>query len=209
MSTEAGIDVQRQLESPIQDFRAGDPPMPVIVLHAEDPADNGRVTDLIDELREGQQQHGTRLAVASTEPQTDGGGDGDGHGHDATRRATHLLRDLGDSGKWGDRSAAYRPYSFPRLGLVRALQEVTDDPEMSPHWPTSPAGTPEGNTQRGQARTQLLRLLPGSTGAPANPRAGRYCSPTCSSSSPWASWAPSPRCSPAPSGTSPSWRASG
>lgn len=67
MSTEAGIGVQRQLESLIQDFRVDDPPMPVIVLHAEDPADGDRVTELVDELREGQ-QHGTRLAVASTEP---------------------------------------------------------------------------------------------------------------------------------------------
>ncbi len=151
MSTEAGIDVQRQLESLIQDFRTSDPPMPVIVLHAEDPADDDRVTELVDELREGQQRHGTRLAVAPTEPQP-----GD---LDPTARATRLLRDLGDSRKWGDRSAAYRPYAFPRLGLVRALQEATDDPEMREHWPTAPAGTPDGNAQREQAQTHLLRLL--------------------------------------------------
>ncbi|WP_344599837.1 ABC transporter substrate-binding protein [Streptomyces glaucus] len=152
MSTEAGIDVQRQLESLIQDFRTGDPPMPVIVLHAEDPADDDRVTELVDELREGQQRHGTRLAVAPTEPQP-------GDHLDPTARAARLLRDLGDSRKWGDRSAAYRPYSFPRLGLVRALQEATDDPEMREHWPTSPAGTPDGNAQREQAQIHLLRIL--------------------------------------------------
>ncbi|WP_345585664.1 ABC transporter substrate-binding protein [Streptomyces prasinosporus] len=151
MSTEAGIDVQRQLESLVQDFRTSDPPMPVIVLHAEDPADDDRVVELVDELREGQQRHGTRLAVAPTEPQP-----GD---HDPTARAARLLRDLGDSRKWGGRSAAYRPYSFPRLGLVRALQEATDDPEMREHWPTAPAGTPDGNAQREQAQTHLLRIL--------------------------------------------------
>ncbi|TWD23979.1 ABC-type branched-subunit amino acid transport system substrate-binding protein [Streptomyces sp. T12] len=151
MSTGAGIDVQRQLESLIQDFRAGDPPMPVIVLHAEDAADDDRVTELVDELREGQQQHGTRLAVAPTEPQPDE--------LDPTAQAVRLLRDLGDSRKWGDRSAAYRPYSFPRLGLVRALQDATDDPDMCEHWPTAPAGTPDGNTQREQAQAQLLRIL--------------------------------------------------
>ncbi|WP_149551873.1 ABC transporter substrate-binding protein [Streptomyces marokkonensis] len=151
MSTEAGIDVQRQLESLIQDFRAGDAPMPVIVLHAEDADDDGRVTELVDELREGQQRHGTRLAVAPTEPQPGN--------LDPTAQAVRLLRDLGDSRKWGDRSAAYRPYSFPRLGLVRALQEATDDPEMREHWPTAPAGTPDGNAQREQAQTHLLRIL--------------------------------------------------
>lgn len=151
MSTGAGIDVQRQLESLIQDFRAGDAPMPVIVLHAEDAADDDRVTELVDELREGQQRHGTRLAVAPTEPQP-----GD---LDPTAQAVRLLRDLGDSRKWGDRSAAYRPYSFPRLSLVRALQETTDDPEMREHWPTAPAGTPDGNAQREQAQTHLLRIL--------------------------------------------------
>ncbi|MEV6000341.1 ABC transporter substrate-binding protein [Streptomyces griseomycini] len=151
MSTEAGIDVQRQLESLIQDFRTNDPPMPVIVLHAEDSADDDRVTELVDELREGQQRHGTRLAVAPTEPQP---GDSD-----PTARAARLLCDLGDSRKWGDRSAAYRPYAFPRLGLVRALQEATEDPEMREHWPTAPAGTPDGNVQREQAQTHLLRIL--------------------------------------------------
>ncbi|MFI5569364.1 ABC transporter substrate-binding protein [Streptomyces sp. NPDC051740] len=151
MSTEAGIDVQRQLESLIQDFRTSDPPMPVIVLHAEDPADDDRVTELVDELSEGQQRHGTRLAVAPTEPQP-----GD---LDPTARAARLLVDLGDSRKWGDRSAAYRPYSFPRLNLVRALQEATDDPEMREHWPTAPGGTPDGNVQRERAQTHLLRIL--------------------------------------------------
>ncbi|MFE9772162.1 ABC transporter substrate-binding protein [Streptomyces sp. NPDC005931] len=151
MSTEAGIDVQRQLESLIQDFRAGDAPMPVIVLHAEDADDDGRVTELVDELRDGQQRHGTRLAVAPTEPQPGS--------LDPTAQAVRLLRDLGDSRKWGDRSATYRPYSFPRLGLVRALQEATDDPEMREHWPTAPAGTPDGDAQREQAQTHLLRIL--------------------------------------------------
>ncbi|MER7485682.1 ABC transporter substrate-binding protein [Streptomyces sp. NPDC126497] len=151
MSTEAGIDVQRQLESLVQDFRTSDPPMPVIVLHAEDSADDDRVTELVDELGEGQQRHGTRLAVAPTGPQP---GDAD-----PTARAARLLVDLGDSRKWGDRSAAYRPYSFPRLNLVRALQEATDDPEMREHWPTAPGGTPDGNAQRERAQTQLLRIL--------------------------------------------------
>ncbi|MER6629727.1 ABC transporter substrate-binding protein [Streptomyces sp. NPDC000987] len=151
MSTEAGIDVQRQLESLIQDFRTSDSPMPVIVLHAEDPADDNRVTALLEELREGQQRHGTRLAVAPTEPQPGDAG--------PTARATRLLWDLGDSKKWGDRSATYRPYNFPRLNLVRALQEAADDPEMREHWPTAPDGTPDGATQRELAQTQLLRIL--------------------------------------------------
>ncbi|KOV92147.1 branched-chain amino acid ABC transporter substrate-binding protein [Streptomyces sp. NRRL B-3648] len=151
MSTEAGIDVQRQLESLIQDFRTSDSPIPVIVLHAEDAADDDRVTELVDELCEGQQRHGTRLAVAPTEPPP-----GD---VDPLARATRLLWDLGDSRKWGGRSAAYRPYAFPRLNLVRALQEATDDPEMREHWPTVPAGTPDGNAQREQAQTHLLRIL--------------------------------------------------
>ncbi len=151
MSTEAGIDVQRQLESLIQDFRTSDPPMPVIVLHAEDPADDDRVVELVEELRKGQQRHGTRLAVAPTGPQPED--------LDPTARAVRLLCDLGDSRKWGDRSAAYRPYSFPRLGLVRALQEATEDPEMREHWPTAPAGTPDGNAQRERAQTHLLRVL--------------------------------------------------
>ena len=151
MSTEAGIDVQRQLESLIQDFRTSDPPMPVIVLHAEESADDGRVTELVDELGEGQQRHGTRLAVAPTEPQQ-----GD---LDPTARAARLLCDLGDPRKWGGRSASYRPYSFPRLNLVRAIQEATDDPEMREHWPTAASGTPDGNAQRERAQTHLLRIL--------------------------------------------------
>ncbi|MEU9351229.1 ABC transporter substrate-binding protein [Streptomyces griseoloalbus] len=151
MSTEAGIDVQRQLESLIQDFRTSDPPMPVIVLHAEDAADDDRVTELVDELREGQQRHGTRLAVAPTEPQPGA--------LDPTARAARLLCDLGDPKKWGDRSATYRPYAFPRLNLVRALQEATDDPEMRDHWPTASTGTPDRIAQREEAQTHLLRIL--------------------------------------------------
>ncbi|TWF83938.1 ABC transporter substrate-binding protein [Streptomyces capillispiralis] len=151
MSTEAGIDVQRQLESLIQDFRTSDPPMPVIVLHAEDAADDDRVTELVDELREGQQRHGTRLAVAPTEPQPGA--------LDPTARAARLLCDLGDPRKWGDRSATYRPYAFPRLNLVRALQEATDDPEMREHWPIASTGTPDGIAQREEAQTHLLRIL--------------------------------------------------
>lgn len=42
---------------------------------------------------------------------------------------------------------------------MRALQEAADDPEMHGHWPTAPAGTPEGNSQREHARSQLLRTL--------------------------------------------------
>ncbi|GAA4940903.1 hypothetical protein GCM10023238_03210 [Streptomyces heliomycini] len=203
MSTEAGIDVQRQLESLIQDFRTSDPPMPVIVLHAEDAADDGRVTELVDELSEGQQRHGTRLAVAPTEPQP-----GD---LDPTARAARLLVDLGDSRKWGDRSASYRPYSFPRLNLVRALQEATDDPEMREHWPTAPGGTPDGNVQRSGPRHICCASWPGSAGAPADPRAG-----TAGAAQRRAAVPPHgrpgrlhTRCSSAPSGTSPSWRASG
>ncbi len=30
---------------------------------------------------------------------------------------------------------------------------------MDEHWPTAPAGTPDGNAQREQAQTQLLRIL--------------------------------------------------
>ncbi|WPO76521.1 hypothetical protein [Streptomyces sp. KN37] len=43
MSTEAGIDVQQELEDRIHEFRTSAPPMPVVVLHAEDDAADGDV----------------------------------------------------------------------------------------------------------------------------------------------------------------------
>ncbi len=126
--------------------------MPVIVLHAEDAEDDDRVTELVDELREGQQSHGTRLAVAPTEPPQD---DPD---LDPTAQAVRLLRDLGDSRKWGDRSASYRPYSFP----VSDWSAPSRTPPTTRRWTSTgrpPRRAPRTATRSEQAQTQLLRIL--------------------------------------------------
>lgn len=47
MSTEAGIDVQQELEDRIHEFRTSAPPMPVVVVHAEDDAADGAVFALV------------------------------------------------------------------------------------------------------------------------------------------------------------------
>ncbi len=139
--------------------------MPVIVLHAEDAAHDDRVTELVDELREGQQSHGTRLAVAPTEPPQE---DPD---LDPTAQAVRLLRDLGDSRKWGDRSASYRPYSFPGWDWSA--------PFRTP--PTTRTWTSTGRPPRQALRTatpsanrprhSCSASSPGSAGGRAGPRA--------------------------------------
>ncbi|MEE1938292.1 ABC transporter substrate-binding protein [Streptomyces sp. TRM 70361] len=168
MSTDAGIGVQQLLETLVQDFRAGDPPMPVIVLHSEDGEHDDQVTRIVDELQGGQKHHRTRYAAVPLEQSPD-----DHPPEDPAEQAARLLYSLGRPGKWGDGSAGYRPYAFPRLNLVRAIQEATDDPEMTEHWPTAPAGTPRGETQREAAQAQLLRILARQRWRPRKPPAWR------------------------------------
>ncbi|MEW2569833.1 ABC transporter substrate-binding protein [Streptomyces sp. NPDC047070] len=181
MSTLAGIDVQQQLETLIQSFQTGDPPMPVVVLHAEDTDADVRVTALVDELREGQRHHGTRHAVA-LDASAVGGGPArpDGVGS-PTERAVHLVRHLGDPRGWGERSASYRRYSFPRLNLVRAIHDAVEAPEMRTHWSPEPADDPSdtldrrpGPVARAGAQQQLLRLLAKQHWRPRRPSGGRY-----------------------------------
>src|ERR1044072_8677221 len=107
MSTEGGVEVQRQLETLISDFRTSEPPMPVVVLHSEEAAEDSRVTGLVGELHNGQNAHGTRCAVAPTAQE----------GPTEVLRAAHLVRDLGDPKQWGDRHSIYRRYAFPRVRL--------------------------------------------------------------------------------------------
>ncbi|PJE97588.1 branched-chain amino acid ABC transporter substrate-binding protein [Streptomyces carminius] len=168
MSTDAGIGVQQLLETLVQDFRAGDPPMPVIVLHAEDGEHDDQVTRIVDELQSGQRHHRTRYATIPLEQPPEDHPPGD-----PAEQAARLLYSLGRPGKWGDGPADYRPYAFPRLNLVRAIQEATDDPEMAEQWPTAPAGTPRGETQREAAQAQLLRILARQRWRPRKPPAWR------------------------------------
>ncbi|GAB2958652.1 hypothetical protein GCM10023080_018110 [Streptomyces pseudoechinosporeus] len=140
--------------------------MPVVVLHAEDGAEDGRVADLVDELREGQRHHGTRYAVALDEAVVDSDSAGSGGGDSPTERAVHMVRHLGDPRRWGDRSASYRRYPFPRLSLVRAIHDAVEAEEMRAHWSPEPADEPPdtadrrpGPLARAGAQEQLLRLL--------------------------------------------------
>ncbi|MBM7171973.1 ABC transporter substrate-binding protein [Streptomyces sp. G44] len=119
MSTEAGIDVQQELEDRIQEFRTSDPPMPVVVVHAEDGAADGAVFSLVKELAEVQREHRSWCAVVDAEVC--------GEGDDPTARAASLLRDLsGWAGPRspGRRSALYRRYAFPRLHLIQAIEDA-------------------------------------------------------------------------------------
>ncbi|MGA4846813.1 ABC transporter substrate-binding protein [Streptomyces sp. G5(2025)] len=120
MSTEAGIDVQQELEERIHEFRTSDPPMPVVVVHAEDGGDDGAVFTLVKELAEVQREHRSWCAVVDAEVC--------GEGDDPTARAASLLRDLsgwdGTARFPGRRSALYRRYAFPRLHLIQAIEDA-------------------------------------------------------------------------------------
>lgn len=133
MSTGAGADVQRRLEVLIRDFGTSNPPMPVVVLHADDDAeaDDRAVVDLVHELHTGQDAHGTRCAVAPERQEAT----------TEIRRAAGLVRDLGDPKRWDGRRSIYRRYGFPRLRLVRAIEDAVS--ELGPDWPraTPAAGT--------------------------------------------------------------------
>lgn len=104
--------------------------MPMFVLHGKEAADDGRVKELVDELRAAQEAHGTRCAVAA----------GAQDGRTAARRAVGLLRDLGDPNRWGGRWSIYRPYTFPRLRLVQAIDDAAI--QLPCTWPEPPPGTP-------------------------------------------------------------------
>ena len=97
MSTLAGIDVQRQLETLIQSFQTGDPPMPVVVLHAEDGDQDGRVARLVDQLRKGRQHHGTRCSVALGRT-ADADARGAGRGTPSLARAVTVIDGMGTIG---------------------------------------------------------------------------------------------------------------
>ncbi|MET7287029.1 ABC transporter substrate-binding protein [Streptomyces sp. NPDC005573] len=146
MSTEGGIDVQQQLESLIRDFRTSDPPMPVVVLHAEDAADDERVVTCVEELRRGQSAHGTRCAVASGVPE----------GATQVRRAAGLVRELGDPKRWGDGASLYRRYAFPRLRLVHAIEDAVR--ELGPDWPAPAAGGAPPDSLHDPAQLLLNQL---------------------------------------------------
>ncbi|WP_330455690.1 ABC transporter substrate-binding protein [Streptomyces sp. NBC_00820] len=146
MSTEGGIDVQQQLESLIRDFRTSDPPMPVVVLHAEEADDDERVVGSVEELCAGQNAHGTRCAVASP----------DQEGSTEVRRAAALVRDLGDPKRWGTRASLYRRYAFPRLRLVHAIEDAVR--ELGPDWPAPPAGASPAASAYDPAQRLLNQL---------------------------------------------------
>ncbi|MFI1867235.1 ABC transporter substrate-binding protein [Streptomyces jumonjinensis] len=134
MSTGAGIDVQRRLEFLVRDFRTSRPPMPVVVLHAEDVSgadgsDDDRVVELVEELYAGHDAHGTRCAVAPDVRE----------GPTELRRAAGLVRDLSDPKRWDGRRSLYRRYSFPRLRLVRAIEDAVG--ELDADWPRLPSAS--------------------------------------------------------------------
>ncbi|MEU5161548.1 ABC transporter substrate-binding protein [Streptomyces sp. NPDC020875] len=144
MSTGAGADVQRRLEMLVRDFRSSHPPMPVVVLHAEDapartaaaavggadapPDPAEQVVQLVRELHTSHDVHGSRCAVAAdarAEPTE-------------VRRAAGLVRDLGNPRRWDGRRAQYRRYSFPRVRLVHAIENAVnalaeDQPDPAPY----------------------------------------------------------------------------
>ncbi|WP_329023481.1 ABC transporter substrate-binding protein [Streptomyces sp. NBC_00690] len=125
MSTGAGVEVQKRLEVLIQDFRTSDPPMPVVVLHAEDSTDDDQVVNLVEELHRGQDAHGTRCAVVPTTQE----------GPTEVRKAAALVRDLADPKRWDGQRSVYRRYAFPRLRLVRAIEDAVG--ELGPGWQTA------------------------------------------------------------------------
>ncbi|MFJ9481759.1 ABC transporter substrate-binding protein [Streptomyces mirabilis] len=145
MSTEGGIDVQQQLEALIRDFRTSDPPMPIVVLHAED-ADDERVASCVQELCGGQSAHGTRCAVVPPEQE----------GTTEVRRAAGLVRDLGDPKRWGNRGSIYRRYAFPRLRLVHAIEDAVR--ELGPDWSALPASSSSAESTYDPAQRLLNQL---------------------------------------------------
>ncbi|MEV0039026.1 ABC transporter substrate-binding protein [Streptomyces sp. NPDC050804] len=138
MSSQAGIDVQAHIETLIHEFRTSDPLMPVIVLHAEESAQDERVGKLVEELRAGQEAHGSRLAVPPKAPR------------EAAEpvRAAHLVRKLGEPGRWDSPGALYRRYAFPRLRLVRAIEEAVR--ELDRDGPPPSPTTPDAEREREQ-----------------------------------------------------------
>ncbi|MER5768583.1 ABC transporter substrate-binding protein [Streptomyces sp. NPDC001985] len=148
MSTGAGADIQRRLEILIRDSRTSEPPMPVVVLHAEEPGDDGRVAELVEELYTGQDAHGTRSAVAPARRE----------GPTEVRRAAGLVRDLGDPRRWDGRRSIYRRYAFPRLRLVRAIEDAVG--ELGADWPqpaSAPGAQPAGPDPARRLLDQLAR----------------------------------------------------
>lgn len=117
--------------------------MPVVVLHAEDAADDERAVALVEELYTGHDMHGSRCAMAPDVQAGDG----------EVRRAAALVRDLGNPKRWDGRRALYRRYSFPRLRLVQAIEDAVDD--LHADWPRPPRGDAAG------ARTDPGRSLLG------------------------------------------------
>lgn len=146
MSTEGGIEVQRQLETLIKDFRTSEPPMPVVVLHAEEAADDARATRLVGELHDVQNTHRTRCAVAPAAQE----------GPTEVLRAARLVRDLGDPKQWGGRHSIYRRYAFPRVRLVHAIEDAVR--ALGADWPGPPAGSapPEAGHDPAQALLNQL-----------------------------------------------------
>ncbi len=143
----AGIDIQNQLEGLIQEFRTSDPPMPVFVLHAQDTGDNDKVADLVRQLYDGQEAHGTRCALVP-DPQ-DGRSDTQDDPTEV-RRGAALVRALSDSRKWGGAHAVYRRYAFPRLRLVHAIEDAVGG--LGDAWPAA------GSSSRGPRQDLLDRL---------------------------------------------------
>ncbi|MFD0503183.1 hypothetical protein ACFQ0G_10200 [Streptomyces chiangmaiensis] len=117
--TGAGVHVQNQLESVIQDFRTSEPPIPVFVVHAEDGADDDAAADVVRQLYAGQEAHGTRCAMVPDEY------DGDRNDLEIKRAAT-MVRALSDPRVWGGPKAVYRRYAFPRLRLVHAIDDAVE-----------------------------------------------------------------------------------
>ncbi|MGW6461681.1 ABC transporter substrate-binding protein, partial [Streptomyces sp. NPDC055078] len=138
--------VQKRLEVLIRDFRTTDPPMPVVVLHTEDATADDRVVELVEQLHTGQDTHGSRCAEVPALQE----------GPTEVRRAAGLVRDLGDPKRWDGQHALYRRYTFPRLRLVRAIEDAVS--ELGPDWPQAAAGA-QGSPSRPAQRLldQLAR----------------------------------------------------
>ncbi|WP_046503886.1 type 1 periplasmic-binding domain-containing protein [Streptomyces odonnellii] len=115
MSSQAGIDVQAHIETLINDFRTSDPLMPVIVLHAEESAQDEEIGKLVRELRLGQEEHGSRVAEVPGQP---------ARAVAESVPAARLVRELGEPRRWDSPGALYRRYAFPRLRLVRAINDA-------------------------------------------------------------------------------------
>ncbi|MEU7648211.1 ABC transporter substrate-binding protein [Streptomyces huasconensis] len=150
MSTEAGIDVQQELEDRINEFRTSDPPMPVVVVHAEDDADDRAVFSLVKELAEVQREHRSWCAVVDPEAR--------GEGDDPTARAASLLRDLSGWDRTrtpGRRSALYRRYAFPRLHLIQAIEDAARS--EGGEWPRGEDG--RQSPEAAETQRKLLKQL--------------------------------------------------